>query len=260
MKKSITLFLTLIFLISAITIIASILKIYQKTTSSSFEFISQNSKIIQNIEKFFSIIDINQTKMFFNIPLMFSSKEGDFRITIFVNPICKININDYVQKNKINQNIDTLIDFLTYKYEIQDPLFLKDLLIDSIDKNLNERSPYSEIALQNPKFQNGYIYSYKQLKDILNYYANKTEDKRVFNIPWKKIFNFKYTQLLKSCANKNILTLNDENKTKFNIITINSVKYLKLNITYTLKNIHKLNIIYDLKQKKVVDIEENPLY
>ncbi len=258
MKKSVTLFLTILFLISAITIISSILKTYKKATNTSFEFISQNSKIIQNIQDFFKTTDINQTKKFFNIPIMFSSKEGDFQIKILINPICSININDYLKNNKIDKNIDTLIDFLAYKYELQDSLFFKNLILDAIDKDRTERSPYSEISLQNKKFQDGHIHNLNQLEKIINYYIKKTDDKNIKKIPFEKYFNFKHSQLLKECANENILTLNDKNQTNFNIIK--SPEFIKISISYCLKKTYELNLTYNFNQKKVTDIEDNPLY
>ncbi|WP_457564265.1 hypothetical protein [Caminibacter sp.] len=263
MKKSITLFVTLIFLIIGILIISSILKTYEKATSVSFAFISQNSKIIQNIKTTLKNSEINQTISFFYKPLFFSSKNGDFRAEIEITPICSININDYLKDNKINKNIDALFDYLADKYNIADILYLKDLILDSIDRDDKERSPFSEIKLQNPKFIDGGIYSYSQLKEILDYYAKKRNDKSVFLIKWKKLFNFTKTQLFKECINKTILNLNDENVTDFNIITYDtniSSFIVGIDVAHFLKNEHKLKILYDLKKKKAVSIEENPLY
>jgi hypothetical protein len=263
MKKSVTLFVTLLFIMAATFIVSQILNTYKKATSVSFEFIAQNTKIIQNIKTALKNTDFNQTLSFFNKPLFISSKNGDFRAKIEIYPVCTININDYLIKGKINKNIDALFDFLADKYNIGDIIYLKDLILDSIDSDDKERSAYSEIKLQNPAFQDGGIYTYADFMQILEYYSKKAHDKSVFKIEWKKYFNFKKTQLFKECADKNIINLNDQNITNFNIITYDanvSSFIVGIKIAYVLRSSQKMNVFYDIKQKKVIDIEENPLY
>jgi hypothetical protein len=261
MKKAITLFITLVFLIAAISIVSIIIKKIS-SLQKGYDFI-QTSKIIQNIELFLKKTDMNTTIKLFNKPIFFSSKNGDFNIFIDIKPICSININDYLIKNKINTDIERVLDYLLEKYEIKDPAFFKDLILDTIDSDDTERSPFSEIKLANPKFQDGKIYNFKHFSQILNYYIQKTEDKNIKLIPFKDYFNFRSTQIFKECANKNILALNEKNETNFNIINFeNNISsfLIGIDIAYKLQNEHKLKIIYDIKQKKVKDIEENPLY
>jgi hypothetical protein len=263
MKKSVTLFLTLIFLITAISIVALILTTYKKITSTDFTFISQNSLLIKNIQKTLSNLDKNQTVSYFNKPIIFSSKEGDFRGIIKIKPLCSININDYLENNTTNKNIDILLDYLFFKYNVQDPLLLKDMILDTIDSDSKERMPYSEIKLYKPNFQDGGIYNFKQFQIILKSYANITKDKNPFKIKWKNYFNFTKTQLFKKCTNKLILNLNDENKTNFNIITYDEAKnsfFIKINARYIFKKEHNLHILYDMIKHKVISVENNPVY
>ncbi len=261
MKKSITLFLTLIFLITAISIVSVIIK-KVSSLKISYEF-PQSSKIIQNTDSFLKKTDTKDIINYFERPVFFSSKNGEFMVKIIMNPICSININDYLTKNKINLNIDRLLDFLFDKYEIKDPIFLKDLILDTIDADDIERSPKSEIKQEIIKFQDGGIYSFNHLKKIIKYYEKETDDKSIEKIEWQKYFNFYKTQLFKECAPEEIISLNDKNETKFNIINYenNITNFLTgINIAYKFKKEHTINIIYDIKQKKVTDIEENPLY
>jgi hypothetical protein len=188
MRKSITLFITLIFLITAISIINIIItKI--SSLNKSYDFI-QTSKIIQNIDKFLKKTDINTTIKLFDTPFSFSSKNGDFQVFILINPICSININDYLKTNKINIDIDKVLDFLLEKYEIKDPVFFKDIILDTIDNDDIERSPFSEIKLNNQKFEDGKIYNINHLKKIVDYYIKKTGDTNIKLVPFKEYFNF----------------------------------------------------------------------
>ena len=261
MKKSITLFLTLIFLITAISIVSVIIK-KVSSLNTSYDF-PQSSKIIQNTDNFLKKTDIKTILKYFDTPLFFSSKNGEFKAKIVIFPICSININDYLIKNRKNPDIERLLDFLLDKYEVKDPVFLKDLILDTIDSDDIERSPKSEIKEQTFTFQDGGIFSFEHFKKILRYYEKEAEDKSVENIEWRKYFNFYKTQLFKECAPEEIITLNDKNETKFNIISYenNVTDFLtQINIAYKLQKTHNIKIIYDIKQKKVTDIEENPLY
>jgi len=257
MRKSVALFMTLSFLIVAFALIASIIKTYEKITSKNMLFISQNSVIIKNSLNVLKNIEVNSSqeleKIIGTFPI--SSKDGSFRAFIEIKPINSININDFLKNKKIDKNIKRVIEFLAYNYDIKDTLFLEDLILDTIDKDYEERSPYSEIALQK-KFQNGFI-DKKAFNEILNYYISQTNDKNVLKVPWEKFFNFKITQLY--TPPKEIELLNEKNETNFNIISIEKVKnfFVSIDINYSTQNI---NIIYDIKAKKVFDIENNPVY
>ena len=238
------------------------MKYFQKATSKDMLFISQNSVIIKNTLDILKDMDINSSDKLEEITGSFpiSSKDGEFRAVIDINPINSININDFLENNKTNPNIDRLLDFLAYKYDIKDILYLKDLILDTIDKDLDERSTNSEIILQNPLFQNSKIYNYDQFKTILNYYVKATDDKNVYKVPWKEYFNFEFTQLYE--PNKDILSLNEQNETKFNIISIEKAKhfFIKIGIQYAYTNEQNISILYDLKTKKAKKIENYPLY
>ncbi|WP_456489269.1 hypothetical protein [Caminibacter pacificus] len=262
MRKSIALFLTLIFLTAAFVIIGMIIKNYQKITSKDYTFISQNSVIISDTLNTLKNLDINSSedlnKILGEFPI--TSKNGEFRGVISISAISTININDYYKNKKIDKNIDKLIDFLALKYDIKDPIYLKDLILDTIDKDKIERSAYSEIINENPFFQNGKIYTKKQFSELLNYYQKQTLDKNVKKVPWKKYFNFYISQLYN--PQKDIITLNEKNETDFNIISFEKAKnfYVEIGIDYAYHSKQKINIIYDIKNKKVLRVEVNPIY
>ena len=290
MRKSVALMITLFFLLSSIYILNVILKYYEKYSSETKPvYIGENSLIIKNtLQTFSKISDQIKTsedlqKIFTTVPL--SSKEGKFRILYTIKPLFnKIDINSFLSEQKINPYIENYIDNILYYYQIQDPIFFKDLLLDTIDKDNKEREAYSEIVLSNPYFQNGKIYNLKHFRQIINYYYKKTDDKNIFNIPWTKLIFFgngkkhiiecnlldkKVAQFLGLIYNNEItcksLQNEENNKTvkNLNIIAFDENKsfWIKSEITYFIKNQkHIINIIYDIHNKKVISVESNSVY
>jgi hypothetical protein len=261
MKKAVALFLTLSLILIITYFIASILNSYSEIAKKNYIFIAQNSVIINDTVNILKNLEINEStldEIFTTFPI--SSKNGDFRAIVTITPVKTININDYLKNRKIDKNIDKLLEFICYKYDIKDPLFLKNLILDTIDKDTKERMPFSEIIQKNPFFQNGKIYNLNHFKTILNYYEKETLDKNVKKIPWEKYFNFKITQLYN--PNEDIINLNTQKETTFNIISFEKAKkfYVNVIIEYIFGVNQKIDILYDLKNKKVYNIEINPIY
>ena len=280
MKKSIALLSVLLFMLLLFGVVASIFSIYQKYSNNNFaNIINQNSELISDVKNMLKKVDINSSESLKNIltTIPFSSNNGDFRGIVNVSLISnRINLNEYLKDNKINPAIDYILDKIFEKYEISDSMFLKNLILDTLDSDVNEREAYSEIKFFDKTFPNGYI-NKKILKKILDYYYKKRDDKSVYKIPWDKYFIFLsiHTPIYCEFVNKNILdVLNVENDVcenlkkskianKLDIISFdkNKTLILDLNISYILNNQEeKMNIIYDLNQKKVIDIESYPLY
>jgi len=282
LRKSIALLTTIFFLISIVFILNIILKNYQAYLKEKPVFIAENSIIIKNtLKTLFEISDnikniSDLQKIFTTIPL--SSNEGDFRIVYTIKPLFdRIDINALLRDNKINPDIENYIDNILRFYKIKDPLFFKDLLLDTIDQDTEEREGYSEIVLTNPCFQNGKIYNFKHLKQIENYYYKRTDDKNIYNIPWdeliffgdgskhilechlisKKVADFlelDYEEL--NCADNNEILKN------LNIISYDKNKsfWIESDITYFLEKQNNIKIIYDINKKKVISIESYPIY
>ena len=283
MKKSIALFIVLSFLIILMTLLSSIFLIYKKYSKSNENIYNQTSVMINNIVNSLNNLDINSSeelkKMFTSFP--FSSSNGDFRGVITIKPLFnKINLNEYLQNNKINPTIDMFLNNLLETYNVADPLFFKDLILDSLDLDTNERMGYSEIILENKNFKNGSL-TFKKFKYLLKYYAEKRDDKSVFHIPWKNLIFFANinTPLVCDFVDKNLTEFlgveNDlckivnksnqvEKKLKFlDIIPFakNIEFWIKINVNYVLRNKNnKFTVIYDINNKKVISIESYPVY
>ena len=289
MKKSVVLLIVLGFIVVLLTISGYLLNIYNKYIHSNNIDITQDRLIIKDIK---SILDTNLrdingsdiTNIFIAYPPII---ENDFRLDIEISPIFnRININNYLINKKIDQNIDDMFTNLLSFYQVTEPILFKDLILDTLDLDTQEREGESEIISSNPNFQNGAIYNKKEFREILDYYATKAQDKSVYNIPWDKyIFFGKRSQkniidcnlIDKNLANfiglqsnydiitcKNIQ--NDDNKKilkAFNIqkFSHNIEYWINVDINYTKNsNKHNLTMVYDIKSKKVIKIEKSTIY
>jgi hypothetical protein len=107
LRKSIALFLTLIFITVILAIVGSIIGIYKKISKNNFERdISQNSVLIMNVKNILDNVvkDLNKSnikKIYNSFPVI--NRDGDFKVLITIKPLLdKININEYFDKNKKN--------------------------------------------------------------------------------------------------------------------------------------------------------------
>jgi hypothetical protein len=265
-------------------IVAAIINIYKNISKNYFEKdISQKSVLIMNIKSILDgfIKDINESdiKEIYNT-FFIKNKDGSFKVLIQIKPLLdKININEYLNKNK-KKYIDMYLNNILEFYQIQDPVFFKALILDTLDNDFIERVGNSEIKLQNKFFKNGKIYNYSHFKQILDYYVKFTEDNNIYKIPWKKLIWFGNVDNIIDCdiLNKDVakfLGLNfeenigckelknkPENKDilkNLSIIPFNkSTPYLvDIKIKYFKEN---LEIFYDINEKRIEYIKSNFLY
>jgi hypothetical protein len=283
MRKSVALFLTLIFLTIILGVVGSIIGIYREISKSGFEKnISQNSVLIINIKSILDNItkDLNKSnikKIYDIFPV--SNKDGTFRVLIKIKPLLdKININEYKNNSK-KKYVELFLNNVLEYYQIKDPIFFKALIEDTLDNDDIERIGNSEIKLKDKFFKNGKIYNYKHFQKILNYYAKYTEDKDIYKIPWKSLIWFGNKKSIIDCniINQNVAKFlglifyeklnckelnREENKDilkKLSIIPFDkNISYLvDIEINYSNEN---LDIFYDINKKRIEHIKSNSLY
>jgi len=281
MKKSIALFLTIIFITVIMAVLGGIFAVYQKFTKDSFyKSISQNSILIKDIKSVLDNIskDINGSdikNIFQTFPI--SSKDGNFRALITIKPLFdRVDINE-INKNKyVKKYLESILEY----YQTADPVLFESIVLDTIDLDTKERVGGSEIVLNKPFFKQGRIYNYTHFKEILDYYVKLTNDKSVYKIPWQKLFIFGNGNSIIDCNlisktvakflglqyNENIncksLKSFKENKNiiqNLNIIPFNKniIYPIKINILYNKEN---LSLIYNINQKRIENIKNNILY
>ena len=281
MRKSIALFLTIIFITVIMAVLSGIFAVYQKFTKDSFyKSISQNSILIKNIKSTLDNIskDINGSdikNIFQTFPI--SSKDGNFRALITIKPMFdRVDINE-INKNKyVKKYLENILEY----YQTADPVLFESIVLDTIDLDTKERVGGSEIVLNRAFFKQGRIYNYTHFKEILDYYVKLTNDKSVYKIPWQKLFIFGNGNSIIDCnlisktvakflglqynENINCKSLNSfkENKNiiqNLNIIPFNKniIYLIKINILYNKEN---LSLIYNINQKRIENIKNNILY
>jgi len=105
-----------------------------------------------------------------------------------------INPNNFLKKknHKISLNPDyiLLFDRILQTADVQNKELFLALIEDTLDKDLDERMPGSELSLYNKRFAQGKIENYKKFKMLIDQYIILTEDANIYKIPWKDILSF----------------------------------------------------------------------
>jgi len=281
MKKGLALLLTLSFILIGMGIVGSILMFYNRISSNSFEYsITQDKLIINSVKEKLSSIKIeNQEDLDKLLNLIYLIDTKNFSAKVTISPINdRFNINQLVTKNKINDTFSDVFNNFCNINDISECNFLKNLILDTIDTDNEERSEYSEIKNYQP-FKNGKIESFTQLNIISKYYYAHTNDKNIFNVKWENFFNVNGNYLDCDIINKqtaNILNIetypitcktikynfNDFFLKKLDIISFNKKRafYINIHIIYNFHNLHTLDILYDIKTKRIISIEKHFIY
>ena len=268
MRKSIALFLTLSFLTILLFILSLIFDVYQKETKQNFSYIYQNSlniKSILNILNKIDIKEINSSKdlkfIFKSLPI--SSKDGNFRLFIKIEPLFnRININKIVKNGKINNSIYEYLQNILRYYNIKNSdMFIEYIIATIKGDDLIKEIPYKD-------YKKG-LFTKRKFQKLLNFF--KKYDKKITFIDWDKYLIFekksyldcdlinkdvkKFLEIPQNSNCKNINEyLNKERLKELDIIPFNKQNFL-INIT-----LNSINIKYDLAKKKVISIENHPIY
>jgi len=281
LRKSIALVSALLFTVIIIGILSAILN---TVNSFSFEFykkIPQDSLLIKDTEKILKHIskEINSSSdldMLFNT---FPFVSDNFKVLITISPLSsKIDVNELKNK-KAKKHIISMLQNILTQYNIQDPQYFINLILDTLDKDTLERNPPSEICIENSTFLNGKIYNFKHFKKILFFYEKNRMDKSIYNIPWKKLFYFgdgnikpvdfermpKEIKTALGLEEETLEALKKNPQTKKTVQNLDIIPFtknkpylIKVDINYSDKHIIKL--IYDINKKKAVDIENSIVY
>ena len=271
MKKSIALISVLIFIFTIILLISQIFNIYEKIKINNF---AQTSIYIKNISESLknATKDINSSDELENLFVEFPISIENFRSFIKISPLSdKLNLNLYLKNKKIDPFIDKFLDNLLYEYDIADPLFFKDLILDTLDKDDIEREALSE------HFPNGNIVNFNEFNKILNYYYKQRNDKNIFKIPWRELIYFSNEKTIIDCNlmpkklveflnldYQNELNCDNLYKNEQNLKILNDLDIIpyekgkKFIIKIAING--KLKIYYELSANKVLRVENNPVY
>lgn len=236
MKKGIVLFTTMLLILS----LMSIILIFLNTTKDTKDKITQEFALIQtnlimkNLSSYFNNIQFDEEKIFYGSKMPFSLDIYDSNINFTIDSMHKylnINVLAKMMIKKDNKIYDDFISYL-YKYNLREPEFFVDLLLDTIDKDnieINSGS-HSEISINNPRFRNGKIYNKTHFQIILDYYYFETNDKSIYNIPFDSIVAFNSSEIDINFATKELLKMffYDANQYSLDMIINNNQIYEKI--------------------------------
>jgi len=200
LRKSIVLLITLALIVAISSLIAIGLNIVDNTAKETQKKHSliQTSIFVDNITEILAKKsgDINSTdglNLLISLPIELNTKE--IKASIKFNSAAKgLNPNNFLTKenNKttINPDYVLLFDRILQSKNVQNKELFIATIEDTLDNDLEERIPGSEIALYNKRFAQGMIENYKKFAMIVDHYVRLSEDPNIYKIAWKKILGF----------------------------------------------------------------------
>ncbi|MEA2111654.1 MAG: hypothetical protein U9P71_06350 [Campylobacterota bacterium] len=212
-RKGIALLIT----IALVATITALLTVSTGILDNSFKRISNKLFLIQSnifFNDFITILndatnDVNDSDtldIFLMLPVAFASEHKDIAVDIsFVSDASKININNIVEDSNSSKKRDpyepiplvrayeSYVEHILSIYNVSDKILLLSMIADTVDDDLDERIPGSEIALADPLFSQGSIYSVKHMEQIVEAYVRESRDYNAQQVPWKDLFGFRNT-------------------------------------------------------------------
>jgi len=215
LKKGIALLIT----ISLVAVIATLIGISAGILEHSFKRISNKQFLIQSNSLIAGMTDVLRSAssdvndsmsldVFLSLPFAFEQKSHDLSVDIyFTSEARSINPNNMLEaennttsqskpeQRPVNPLYEAYFDRILTVYNVSDKILLLSMIADSVDSDLKERTPGSELALENPFFSQGAIYSMEHFYKILDEYKRQTLDFNVDNVPWETLLSFQNSDI-----------------------------------------------------------------
>ena len=202
MKKAVALPFVLFFIIAFTTLVLEFTNNFDKEIKhNTFVEILQTNNTIEtvkniinnNLKNISSLVDTDSI----SVPSITDKKNT---VTVSMSGSHKrslININElYAFKHEssnaiaLKNELEWMIDQFAIIYELENANLLFHLIQDTIDEDTYEEDQGSEIVLTNFRYNQGSVYNYEHLKQIINKYYEITDDKKIYDIKFKNIFCF----------------------------------------------------------------------
>lgn len=153
--------------------------------------IVQLSSLYGSLNSYLQNIELDDDMLFYASKIPFPVDIPGVSLTLYVDSAHgKLPINTLLSNAlKSEETYDRLVQYFRSR-GISDPLFLVDLMLDTIDLDMQERTFGSEIILALPQIQQGNIDSIETLMLILDYYRWEKSDENVYGVDWEDLFHF----------------------------------------------------------------------
>ncbi|MDD4504945.1 MAG: hypothetical protein PHE60_01055 [Sulfurospirillaceae bacterium] len=196
MKKGVALLITILILAIFSVLVLKSFSISTQVVNQNNEIrlLSQSNRLLEDSKKIVknTLKDINSTEAYailFSEPFVIANK--NFTLTFTFSPVENgLNINSLLQNSKRNEESILVFETILSTYNVQNIQFFVDLILDTIDEDVDERSYGSEIILKDTFFTNSKIYSQKHFDKIIDYYAQVKDAKNIYKVDWGKYIRF----------------------------------------------------------------------
>lgn len=196
MKKGVALLITILILAIFSVLVLKSFSISTQVVNQNNEIrlLSQSNRLLEDSKKIVknTLKDINSTEAYailFSEPFVIANK--NFTLTFTFSPVENgLNINSLLQNSKRNEESILVFETILRTYNVQNIQFFVDLILDTIDEDVDERSYGSEIILKDTFFTNSKIYSQKHFDKIIDYYAQVKDAKNIYKVDWGKYIRF----------------------------------------------------------------------
>ncbi|NPA29664.1 MAG: hypothetical protein GXO33_05710 [Epsilonproteobacteria bacterium] len=193
MRKAVVLYMTL----GVILLIGSAVLLLLRTESRFKESVEkeaayvQGTLFIRDMSEYLLSNALTPEEIFggAGIPVAMALDSMEGTVTIY-SAQRKIDLNTYLKHLGTDQRAyEAFLNWLAQK-GYKNPSFLLALLLDTLDKDLNERVTGSELRLKDPRFQNGAVFPKRSLPAIFRAYRQHTRDRNATARPFDENFGF----------------------------------------------------------------------
>lgn len=286
--------IVLLFIVALSLLLMQSMSIVQKAFNGAnkIRFMTQTNLMLNSLkgilDKFLSKVNSAEALYILKqLPFYFEDQKSGMKVEInFNSGASKFNINNILDKNETKRELYfELFDALLSKYNVADRRFFFEILLDTIDKDKEEREYGSEIALFDEEFKDGGIENFEKFEKILEYYENLRNDANIYRVPWERLIGFRGTQIDINSADKELieaalkgssnvssylereayitkldnLWLSDEQKKRlefFGFVIFAPVIECDINFMAFEESV-KIKFLYDIKKKSINELEIN---
>ena len=206
MKKAVILLATLFFVMLIIFLIGVNTKLLKRgfEISNETKFMVQVNSLLKDIKVLLdkkAPLITNATFLNVLTSAQWSIEYGQaLKVTLDMKSDARaLNINsirppDELGGTENRYGIYDIISSILEENEVKDAPYLLDLILDTVDTDLEERSYNSEIASVDANFEQGRIHSMQHFRQILSHYARAVSDSKANSIPWETYIAFTHRQ------------------------------------------------------------------
>lgn len=194
-RNGVALLVTLLFIIAITAVLGvSLMQLRQGNEEvAGGHFLVQSSAMVEdilavlaNVDKIAKISDAASLRLFLDSTAVIPFGVEGLGMTISLrSEMGKLNINSFLASEKFQE---ALINYMRYGYNVQEPLYMSELLMDCMG---GEQEVYrTDIFDYLPYMYRERIADREHFEQVLDYYVQTRHDNSVRDLPWEKLVRF----------------------------------------------------------------------